>query len=499
MSWSRTYLLAVMLVGCGGTTSTMGASNASSSPVDGADPVTTEASDDEAPSEASTDEPSWIATCDYGVARSDAPTGAVLVADGMVTVRADSITIDDPNAEQLTVCRATRALATGARLVLVVGEWELATGTWNGTAFTPGWGEAESASSAPPIPDVVLPGQEVTAARYMTYCPTDPSHPCMALGSYAALSAMSSSDPNGPRSGWDFTETALTRAPMTSRGALLTDDACGLRVRVRVPAEAGSTCSETTLEARLACLSAERVSAWDLMDAEAERDADAAAAAVSARGRAQNAATLALTDGTREIEVPAYGTGQIVCADGVALVLETPAEFGSTRGFVAISLTRGRITSAHRLSISDHEEGSSDCANAWDGVYLVPIVQRGRLVGGVVRGAGGAPRFDVGRGDVGELPPSDDEDEPPVAYRLAGEALAAIDLEAARAEVCPLRVADDDGETNVRPDPSTRRAPIGTLRNGTVLAPVEQRGRWYRIEQPLSGWVWSEGLARRCP
>ncbi len=61
-----------------------------------------------------------------------------------------------------------------------------------------------------------------------------------------------------------------------------------------------------------------------------------------------------------------------------------------------------RIRAARRMTIVDHEEARSDCANAWDGVELVPIIASGALLGAVVFGAGASPRFDVSRGDVGD-------------------------------------------------------------------------------------------------
>ena len=63
---------------------------------------------------------------------------------------------------------------------------------------------------------------------------------------------------------------------------------------------------------------------------------------------------------------------------------------------------------------------------------------------------------------------------------------------------CPLRVSDEDGQTNVRPDPSTRNAPVGTISTGTVIQVVEERGRWYRIERPVAGWLWADSLSHRC-
>jgi len=84
-----------------------------------------------------------------------------------------------------------------------------------------------------------------------------------------------------------------------------------------------------------------------------------------------------------------------------------------------------------------------------------------------------------------------------LASRLG--AVTSTPAPAAEAEpACSVRISDSDGQTNLRPAPSTAGEPIGTLPNGTVVAPAEARGRWMRITAPLAGWVWSGNLSRRC-
>jgi hypothetical protein len=64
---------------------------------------------------------------------------------------------------------------------------------------------------------------------------------------------------------------------------------------------------------------------------------------------------------------------------------------------------------------------------------------------------------------------------------------------------CPWVVADSDGQTNVRAEPSTARAALGTVPNGATVTVAERRGRWWRIDAPLAGWVWAANLRQRCP
>lgn len=64
---------------------------------------------------------------------------------------------------------------------------------------------------------------------------------------------------------------------------------------------------------------------------------------------------------------------------------------------------------------------------------------------------------------------------------------------------CPWRVADADGSTNVRAEPSGRAAIASSLANDTALTVAERHGRWWRITAPVAGWVWAPNLAQRCP
>jgi hypothetical protein len=64
---------------------------------------------------------------------------------------------------------------------------------------------------------------------------------------------------------------------------------------------------------------------------------------------------------------------------------------------------------------------------------------------------------------------------------------------------CPWRIADPDGQTNVRPEAGTARPAIGTVPNGTTIVPLERRGRWWRIGAPLAGWIWAANVRQSCP
>lgn len=64
---------------------------------------------------------------------------------------------------------------------------------------------------------------------------------------------------------------------------------------------------------------------------------------------------------------------------------------------------------------------------------------------------------------------------------------------------CPWRVADADGQTNVRATASSRAAIAATIANDTTVTVAERQGRWWRITAPHAGWVWAPNLAQRCP
>lgn len=433
-----------------------------------------------------------VVSCDFDYPRAEVPDEPVLFASGPVQVRAQSLVFDrDAESSDVMFCVPYAPLPEGTRLVLLLSDYEVGATTWDGARIA---GQYVEEPGEPGVWDTeTLANQTVTTVREMAYCPNDPSRACIIAGDYAHVSQLPSTDPNGPRSGWDFTETALTPRAARRGGRTLTADACGLTVTLR-----GNTdCEGTTLEALNECFTEHYANA--IYDPEGEPTEPG------------SEVQLVLADRTQEVAIEAYSTARIACVEGVVVAYQhSLIGFGSTRTFAAIDVANQRIRAARRMTIVDHEEARSDCANAWDGVELVPIIGSGALLGAVVFGAGASPRFDVSRGDAGdarfvESAPADEESEDyeaptaPLAYRVRGGRLAPIDVaNVTRPEACPLRVSDEDGQTNVRPDPSTRRPPVGTIPTGTVIETVEQRGRWYRIEQPHAGWLWSGSLSRRC-
>jgi len=64
---------------------------------------------------------------------------------------------------------------------------------------------------------------------------------------------------------------------------------------------------------------------------------------------------------------------------------------------------------------------------------------------------------------------------------------------------CPWQIADPDGQTNVRPEPTTRGDVIGTIPTGTPIVPIERRGRWWRVDAPTAGWIWAPNVRQVCP
>lgn len=454
--------------------------------------------------------------CDHAFPRANVPNEPTLFASGPLRVRAQSLVLDDdPESPNVLFCTPRAPLPEGARLVLYFDDYQMLATTWDGTSIANPYTRLDTDPPDEREPTVTLPGQEVTTVRHMAYCPTDPTRDCVAAGDYTRVIALPSYDPNGPRSGWDFTETVLEASRAGRATRTVRADACGLRVSLR-----GETdCVGATFDELASCLAGHYEEAIYGDDAPYEEDAEDGEGAETS-GDVQDvpapAPQLVFSDRTREVAIPAYGIARVACIDGVVVVSEaTFIGFGSRRSFSAVDVASRRITGARTMTIVDHEEARSDCGNAWDGVELVPIVGQGALVGAVVRGAIASPRFDVGRGDVGEATfvataptpaqeaSEDDEyyEEPPIpaAYRVTAQGLAPIEAAAPAERVaCPLRVSDEDGQTNVRPDPSTRRPPVGTIATGTVIETVEQRGRWYRIERPLAGWLWSGSLSRSC-
>ncbi|GAB4214372.1 MAG: hypothetical protein OHK0013_38990 [Sandaracinaceae bacterium] len=434
------------------------------------------------------------------------PEGAVIAGAGTsVRVRARSVAFDEEEGGGRIVCEATRTVS--GQLVLVIEPYD-------GRSI--GVLEADRIRvEAYDLSFVRLPGEtSVTTARLVRYCPDgsmDPSTFCVVAGSREAVLAYVDRDPNAPRSGWDQTTRMLTTSRLRrARTSWLDERACGLEVGFR-GAPRDLDCTRDTLAERLACIGEEGASrAMDLEDAESDeyREALRREAAVF---------QLVLTDGRRELAIPAFDVASFACVDGHVLLRPPTAEFTSARAYGAVEVRNGAISGGHWMAIRDHEESLSECANAWDGIQLVPVLREGRVVGGIVLGAGRRPLFEVVRGDVGDVgtpafwpgengePPRPLQeggfaygDEPvPVALRETPDGLLAIPAPAP-SPPCRLVVDDADGQTNLRPDASSRRDPIGTLPNGTVIVPVEQRGRWYRIATPTPGWVFAANLDRRC-
>jgi len=117
---------------------------------------------------------------------------------------------------------------------------------------------------------------------------------------------------------------------------------------------------------------------------------------------------------------------------------------------------------------------------------------------------GGMVRLANVRGDPGVLrrfgagvPLDQFFSEPPVA-REEATLFPVRSARAAANDSCPWRISDPDGQTNVRPEPGTAREAVGTVANGTEIVPVERRGRWWRIEAPVAGWVWAANARRVC-
>ncbi|MFO0710689.1 MAG: SH3 domain-containing protein [Sandaracinus sp.] len=467
-------LLLVVVAGCGGATNT---SPAPSTPG--------EATTEPAP-EAQGTPVGWLSNdlvrCVRGVAE---PAGAPLAGAGTgVRVRAGSIAFED--GEDPIVCEAVSP--PPGQLVLVVDSYGgLSVGALEGDRLV--------GLDDPPRVVRLEGASEITTLRSVHYCP-DGTEDCVVAGAREAIDAYSDHDPSGPRSGWDVTTTTLAPARRRRAGTeWLGERVCGLEVGLRgVP---DSLECAGSLAERLGCFTQELNAGFD---------------------EAETAAFfLVLADGRSEITLPAFEVASLACVEGHVLVQRAHLEFSSVRGYGAVTLREGRIVGGHTMSIRDHEEDRSDCGNAWDGVQLVPVLREGAPIGGLVLGAGGRPLFELARGDVGDIStpamwPGEGGEPPralneaglaygdervPLALRETAEGLFAIAAPDA-APVCTLEVNDADGQTNVRPDPSTRREPVGTLPNGTQLHPAEQRGRWYRLETPLRGWVFATSLRRRC-
>jgi len=438
------------------------------------------------------------------------PEGPVIAGAGTsVRVRASSVVFDE-DGERSVVCEAIGSVEGQLVLVLETEAYGFQVAVLEGDHLR--------LPDLEPVGIVRLPGATgITTVRAVRYC-SDGTRDCVIAGDREAVSTYVDTDPQGPRSGWDLTTTALTTARVRRAGTRwLTDPVCGLEVGLR-GAPTGLSCSGSVDE-QLGCIAAagsERLTALDELAYAEEGDAEAPRRRATLEREAA-AFRIVLTDGRDELSVPAFDVASLACVDGHVLFRQASREFSSIRGYGAVEVRGGRIARGHTMSIRDHEESSSECGNAWDGVQLVPVLRGGVPVGGLVLGAGGRPFFELDRGDVGDVqtpafwpaeggePPREVNetgfaygDEPiPLALRETPEGLIAI-ASPDPAPPCTLVVEDDDGQTNVRPDASTRREPVGTLPNGTVIVPVEQRGRWYRVDAPARGWVFATSLRRRC-
>ncbi len=290
-------------------------------------------------------------------------------------------------------------------------------------------------------------------------------------------------------SGWAYEDHVLPTRPQRAGATALEGDLCGLHFAIAgVPAQ--SRCTDAHLADRLDCMGRER---------QFEEYVDPDDAEGRALARAQQRAQLFVRDARQELVLGAYSVRGVDCLEGVTVVAIASGAFGSHRAFVALEMSDGSIARAREVTVEDPQEDLSDCANAWDGVDLVPIVRDGALVGSLVVGSSVSVRFALG---VGETGPSGILEfmasETMSGYLERNGVLEAVSRDHAMPAPCPIVVADPDGRTNVRPLPNTGRAPVGTLPNGTRLDPVEQRGRWYRIDAPLRGWVFADGLFRSC-
>lgn len=335
------------------------------------------------------------------------------------------------------------------------------------------------------------PNEPAPSAATDEAAPSDPAS--AGAASQDAPAIPSETEQLGP-TGWVYRDRSVPVTPARGDGTRLEGERCGLRFAV-VGAPRDSRCTGTELDERLECMSREHAaySDWEIDPDDAE---------ARARQRALRRTQLVARAGGSEVAIADHPVWAIDCIDDLAVLTEGPFEFTSHRAFVAIELRDGAIVRAREVSIDDAAEGRSDCANAWDGVDLLPLVASSELVGAVVVGASASPRFQLGVGEIGPSGVVDSFDselgDRVAGYRVARTVLEPVARTNALPEQCPIVVADVDGETNLRPLPNTGRAPVGTLPNGTRIDPVEQRGRWYRIDAPARGWVFAESLARSC-
>lgn len=424
------------------------------------------------------------------VPRDELPEEETVIEGGRLVIRVTSMVIDDAE-DEVSVCTVEGGvLPDGAQLVGVYGEEGWSAGLWSPRE------ERELDTYADDELPVVVLERPVAALRAMRYCPTDPRHACLVAGSERTVEAFESTDPNGPRSGWDFAEEELPIvAARTDAGEGVAF--CGATVHWR---GLSLVCADVSPADRTSCI--QRFAVRELADLppEEQRSVD-----LTAQQREVLASRWVLSDGEHEVAVPGHEVYWAACVDGHVLV-QLPYRFGaSVEGFVAVELEDGHLRTARRMTAREHEEDSGGCVYGWDDISLVPVVRGGRIAGGVLAGIGAPVLFEFGRGDAGDvrLPRLDVDSltrQPvmPPAYRQEGSDFTPVMGAGESPAHCPLRVMDPDGHTNVRPSPDTRRTPVGTLPNGTIIEAMEQRGPWYRVEAPLAGWVFAGGLRRSC-
>lgn len=354
--------------------------------------------------------------------------------------------------------------------------------------------ERTPSTTAPAVPPAAEGSEAVVAELPTTETPTaEGVTPEPAAGAATDVAPQAPAEGGLPdmtsaqvgETGWAYLDRAIPLSART-RGGELADDVCGLEIAIHDPAHY-SRCTDTAVGDRLACMARE---AFEADEAAYEADRPPGS-------RQRDRARLLVRDAQRQVSLHAYPVRAIDCVDGVAVVSMGPYGFGSHRELAVIELREGRIATARQLMIDDPNEASSDCQAAWDGVAFVPIVRDGALAGSLVVNGPWSPRFGLGVGEIGQSGVIDSRTRV-VAYRERAGILEGVPFDRSLPAECPIVVDDGDGQTNVRPLPNTGRAPVGTLPNGTLIEPVEQRGRWYRIDAPLRGWVFTQSLTRRC-
>lgn len=238
--------------------------------------------------------------------------------------------------------------------------------------------------------------------RHVRYCPEEPSRACAILGDPRTVTGFVDRDPNGPPSGWDYHEESLEGSSALLESTFVANY-CGFEVRVRGQ-DVSACASMPTVTRRIQCLGRlqdgsrmeELWSEEDEQDVEtppAERQTDGAV--LFRRGPSEVAVsyTIPLT--------------ALTCVSQGRLTYRHGDPMASARTLVWIDGTvpniEGRI-----MRVADHEEEQSDCANAWDGLELAPVVgssgaTQNQVVGGALIGLLNPPLFEFGRGYVRDV------------------------------------------------------------------------------------------------